>query len=274
MRFFKNIFDFYLNASIHVALAVYILVQITLLNFDIDYDLNLSFVTFFGTIVIYNFIKYGSRAKKYFIVEKEQDKIIQVFSFLAGFTMLFFVFQLKNATWIGFLILGLISIFYVIPFHASKKNFRSLNGLKIYIVALVWSGVTVYLPILNAEMKITHDVLIEGIQRFLFVLVITLPFEIRDLQIDEKSLNTIPQQIGVQKTKLLGVILIDVFLLLELFKDDYTIKNLILLLIVKAAVIISLFFSKREQSKYYSSFYVESIPLIWYGVKVILMTNL
>ena len=34
-------------------------------------------------------------------------------------------------------------------------------------------------------------------QRFLFVVVAILPFEIRDIQYDSLKLSTIPQQIGV-----------------------------------------------------------------------------
>lgn len=273
MQFFKNVFDFFLNASIHVALAVYALVQITALNFHFEYNADLSFVTFFGTIVTYNFIKYGSRAKKYFIVEKEHHKAIQLFSFLAGICMLFFVFRLPLSVIIGLGVLTFISVLYIIPFYTQKKGFRNFIGIKIYIVALVWSGTTVLLPVLNENSAVTNDVVVEMIQRFLFVLVVILPFEIRDMAIDQESLHTIPQQIGVKNTKILGVFLIVIFLALEFFKDEFFLSNVFSLLIVKAAVIFLLVFSKRKQSKYYSSFYVEGIPLIWWGIKVILASN-
>ncbi len=259
-----------MNASIHVAFSVYALIQITALNFNIDYDVNLSFVTFFGTIVTYNFIKYGSKAKKYFLVEEGQDKIIQLFSVFSGISMLFFVFKLDSKTLLGLAFLTLISILYIVPFYAPQKNFRNLKGIKIYIVALVWSGTTVFLPLLNDISFINNDILIEGIQRFLFVLVIMLPFEIRDLQVDDHSLYTIPQRIGVKKTKKLGIFLILLFWILTFFKDYFLWKNVMVLFIVKTAVIFFVINAKKHQSKYYSGLFVESLPILWWaGIKII-----
>ena len=39
-------------------------------------------------------------------------------------------------------------------FYRSKKKLRSISGLKIYIIAIVWSGVTVFLPLINDEFEI------------------------------------------------------------------------------------------------------------------------
>ena len=36
------------------------------------------------------------------------------------------------------------------------------------------------------------------------VFVLTLPFEIRDLQYDDSTLETLPQRVGVKKTKIIG----------------------------------------------------------------------
>ena len=45
------------------------------------------------------------------------------------------------------------------------------------------------------------DVWIEATQRYLYVVIAILPFEIRDMQYDSIKLSTIPQQIGIIKTK-------------------------------------------------------------------------
>src|SRR5690606_9313982 len=59
MNVFKNIFDFYLNASIHVALAVLSLAGVSFLLMDAIPDFKLLGFIFFSVIVCYNFIKYG-----------------------------------------------------------------------------------------------------------------------------------------------------------------------------------------------------------------------
>lgn len=45
MRVFKSVLDFYINSSIHVALAVCAMSWITLLQFDLDFDLNIIIFT-------------------------------------------------------------------------------------------------------------------------------------------------------------------------------------------------------------------------------------
>ena len=66
MKILKQIFDFYINSSIHVALSVYALVQMTQYMFHISDDYAMVYFAFFGTIVGYNFVKYDAlaRAKK------------------------------------------------------------------------------------------------------------------------------------------------------------------------------------------------------------------
>ena len=266
MKFFKSIFDFYLNASIHVAFSVLALLCISIKTFNIPEDKNLIFATFFGTIVIYNFIKYGSRAKQYFYVERRYEKIIQFFSFFSAISACFFLIKLDSpSVFISLLILGLISILYVVPFYNFKINLRNLSGAKIFIVAFVWAGCTVLLPLFNEALYYSNDIVITYIQRFLFVIVITLPFEIRDMSKDAINLHTIPQLLGIRRTKILGTVLILLFWGLEFFKDDFNYKNLFILLLIKTTVILFLLFSKSNQSKYYSSFYVESIPILWWA---------
>jgi hypothetical protein len=63
MRTLKNLFDFYINGSIHVALSVYSLVRMTGFLFPISNIEASAFFAFFGTIVGYNFVKYDALAR-------------------------------------------------------------------------------------------------------------------------------------------------------------------------------------------------------------------
>ena len=63
MKYFKNLLDFYIESSLHVALAVYALIRITFLKLNISYDESVAYFGFFGTIVGYNFIKYDELAR-------------------------------------------------------------------------------------------------------------------------------------------------------------------------------------------------------------------
>lgn len=269
MKVLKRIFDFYINSSIHVALSVFSLAWITLLEFELPYDKNVLFFIFFASITGYNFVKFFGLAKFHHRSLATWLKYIQLFSLVCFLLMCYYVLQLEQTTLVYISIFGVVTFLYAIPFLPKKifldekQNLRSLSGLKVYVIALVWCGVTVFLPIVNADFSMNWDVSITAIQRFVFVLVLMLPFEIRDLQYDSVKLATIPQQIGIKKTKVIGVLLLMVFFFLDYLKDDMQLMNLLVLLVVTAITLLSVVLAKKEQSKYYSAFFVEGIPVLW-----------
>lgn len=269
MKVLKRIFDFYINSSIHVALSVFSLAWITLLEFELPYDKNVLFFIFFASITGYNFVKFFGLAKFHHRSLAKWLKYIQLFSLVCFLLMCYYVLQLEQTTLVYISVFGVVTFLYAIPFLPKKifldekQNLRSLSGLKVYVIAIVWCGVTVFLPLANADFLMNWDVSITVIQRFVFVLVLMLPFEIRDLQYDSVKLATIPQQIGVKKTKLIGVLLLMVFFFLDYLKDDMQLMNLLVLLVVTAITLLSVVLAKKEQSKYYSAFFVEGIPVLW-----------
>jgi len=276
MAVLKQVLNFYINSSIHVALAVYALTWVTLLEFDMAYDPNVLYFVFFATITGYNFIKYFGIAKFHHRRLASWLKAIQVFSLLAFMAMCYYVFQLKVTTLIYVLLFGVVTFLYAIPllpmhyFRDQQKNLRQISGIKIYIIALVWSFTTVFLPVIENEIIINWDVIITGIQRFIFVIVLTLPFEIRDLNFDSIKLATIPQQIGIRNTKIIGVLLLMLFFFLEYFKDLIDGNTIISTFIVLLISLLFLLFSNKNQSKYYSAFWVESVPIMWLLVLLML----
>lgn len=270
MRLLKAIFDFYLNASVHVALAVIAFMGATLLLLNIPVSWDLFGFTFFGTMVCYNFIKYGVEAEKYLIVSNKYHKYIQIFSFLCFAIALYFFWQLEHRIWISVLILGLLSTLYAIPFLPKAKNLRSLGGLKIYIVALVWVGFTVFLPLQDQGQPIAWDVWVLFLQRFLLVMILMLPFDIRDLERDKKDLKTLPQLLGVSKARKLGVTLTVMVFLLSFLKDGLTAAEILSRLAI-SILLIGIFLSKNDMRRnYFASFWVEAIPICWFGLLWIL----
>ncbi|WP_340202172.1 hypothetical protein [Ascidiimonas sp. W6] len=264
MQNLKLIFNFYLHASIHVAFAVIAFYKVTCISLNIPETRNLVLVLFFGTIVMYNFMKYGSRAKGYFIVKSKYEKLIQIISFIAGSFLIFFLVKLSidNLIFLGMLVI--ISLLYILPFTRKGENLRSFANLKVYAVSLVWSGSTVLLPFSENLSLINFDVWIVFLQRFILVIVLILPFEIRDMKSDAADLITIPRNLGIKKTKKLGYLLLVVLILLELFKTNFQIEQLIVLFISMAVLSVLLKLSNTSRSFYFTAFWVESIPiLLW-----------
>jgi uncharacterized membrane protein len=162
-------------------------------------------------------------------------------------------------------------LLYTLPFFPNKKNARNWKGIKIYIVSLCWVGVTVLLPLINAKLGFTWDVLLLSIQRFILIFVLVLIFEIIDINTDDPHLQTVPQQIGVEKTKLLGYGLLIILLLLEfLYEANQQYIPLIFKIIVCGSVALFLYFANENKSRYYASFWVESIPIFWWLLLVLI----
>lgn len=212
-------------------------------------------------IVCYNFIKYGVEAYKYLIVSNAYHKVIQVFSFVSFVFAIYFLIQLDEEIWVATLVLGVLSALYAVPLLPRAKNLRNLGGLKIYIVAFVWAGFTVLLPVLDAKMPLNWDFAITFIQRMLLVLVLILPFEIRDMQWDDRSLRTLPQVLGTKNTKRLGMGLTLIFFLLTFLKDGIHQLETVLRLVLSVLLILVLASKKQIKSKYFVIFWVEAIPI-------------
>jgi hypothetical protein len=269
MQFVKRLFDFYLNSSIHVALAVCCLTWITLVDFNVGVELNFIYFTFFATITGYNFVKYFGLAKFHHRKLASWLKYIQVFSFLSFLGLCYFALKLETKTLLYLAGLGLVTFLYAIPFLPKKyfldknKNLRAISGLKIYVIVFVWAITTVVIPLINEDYIIDSDVIITVFQRYLFVFVAMLPFEIRDMQFDNLKLSTVPQKIGIKKTKIIGIILLILFVLMEFLKNNTSESKLMIVYIIAISMFTFLIFSNKKRQKYYSSFWVEGVPIAW-----------
>lgn len=269
MKRLNHLFHFYINSSIHVALAVFSLTYITYLELDVGVDFNLLWFNFFATVLGYNFVKYFGLAQFHYRSLTGRLKSIQIFSLVCILAMGYFVVQLPIQTTGYILVFALVTFLYAIPMlpkevlYDEHHNLREIGGLKVYIVAFVWCGVTVFLPWLNQEIHPCLEVLLLGVQRFLFVLVLMFPFEIRDLKYDSIKLATIPQKIGVKATQYIGLLLLGVIFMVELFKDVTSTFKILLLGVILFITGLFLLGAKITSKRNYSAFWVESIPIIW-----------
>lgn len=266
MKFLKLVFNFYINASIHVAFAVFAFLKITEIHFNLPNNINLNLFIFFGTITGYNFVKYAGVAKLHHKRLTDSLKIIQVFSFFSFLAMCYFAFQISLKTLYVTIPFTLLTFLYAVPFLSGfEKTLREIGYLKIVVVAIVWAGFTVLIPLVDADQQITLKAVLLMIQRFLLVIVLILPFEIRDVKFDAISLQTIPKKIGIAKTKKLGLTLLVVSLVLEHLSSE---TNLLIMPFMGFFFLLILLLMRAEinQSKYYSSFWVEALPIVWWFI--------
>jgi len=269
MKVLKQLLDFYINSSIHVALAVYALSWITLKKLNINGDATILYFNFFATITGYNFVKYFGIAKWHHRSLANWLKVIQVFSLVCFGLMCYYALQLQNNSLMLITGFGMVTFLYAIPFLPKKwyldtqQNLRDISGLKVYVIALVWCGVTVILPVFNNNGMFSQDAIITIIQNFILVIALMLPFEIRDLNYDSLKLATIPQKIGVKNTKRLGYVLVLLFYFVEYFKDNIDATGLLFQCVISIILCVFIYFANEDRNAYYTSFWVEALPVIW-----------
>ncbi len=264
MKSLKPLFDFYLDSSIHVALSCFALVNCTYLILNISINYSVTFFALFGTIAGYNFVKFDAlaRAKKNKMSWKL--KAIAGLSFFSLIIGIHYFLELQKNTKIVASLALILTILYTLPFFPNKKNARNWAGFKIYIVAICWVSVTVLLPIINSGYKTDSDAILIILQRFFLIFSLLLIFEIKDLKNDDPHLKTVPQQIGIKNTKALGFVLLALFIGLSFYNGNINNHFLELNFVIAIAIGFFLFFSTENRSNYYTSFWVESIPIVWW----------
>lgn len=276
MKLFKKIVDFYIFSNIHVALAGFSLTKITLLNFAIDADLTPLFVAF-SIIVSYNFIRFYDIKnirlnwfKDWFFMNIK-GILLMIFLSILGLGYISFFADFNPTSLLILFPFAFMTFFYAIPLFKIGKlevSFRNFPMVKIFSIVMAWAGISVFFPLYEANYQFTSAVYLEFFQRILFLLAITIPFDIRDVAIDSKSLKTLPQSLGITNSKVLGTLLLIGFILLENFKDNFTYVGFLIALIVSIISGLLLWFSSPKKSRYYTSFWVESIPVIWLGLLI------
>ena len=255
-------------------MAVVCFQYITFLKFDITVDYILLLFSFCSSLIAYNFIKYSEIV--FFKTQKKSNslKLICFLTIISILICLTITPKLTSSALVLLFVISLLTVFYIFPFNSVNKNLRKRPGLKIFIVAIVWSLLIVVLPTVNFNYVLDASLLIYFVQILIFVVVVILPFEIRDLDSDPKQLHTIPQIIGVNNTKTLGFSLIFIFMTLDwiqyLILHFVSFNTILVNGIICLLTLILLIKSKVKQSIYFSSLWVESLPILWLVLNFIL----
>jgi hypothetical protein len=148
-------------------------------------------------------------------------------------------------------------------FKSSWIRMREVPGLKIFFIALVWTIVTEGFPNLLAHKE---WVILPFLERFLFVLAITIPFDIRDLKLDGEEIHTIPQFLGIKRAKSLGIICIVISELILVYRTfflgEINLFGCLAIYLCYEVAIVLIYFSREEMSEWYTSLGVEGVSIL------------
>lgn len=163
--------------------------------------------------------------------------------------------------------LGLLSLGYslpVLPFP-QKKRLKDWGILKLFLLALVWTCVTVLMPMFYYS-KSFKAYEVEFLLRFVFMLPLCIAFDIRDMETDkEHSIYTLPNTIGVRNSYHLMDFFLVVFVALAIWQyirypmPDRLISGFVIAVLTK----FMLYFSRKVNTDVFYLLCVDGMMLAY-----------
>lgn len=210
-----RLINYLIYSNVYIAIcAVSLTVQTSyILGLSIDHYILL--LVFFATLLVYALhrigfsIDYLEQNDRFNYLKGIRKHLIAIcfISIVICFYIYLDVFGDKY--WVA-VIPFLISMGYVIPCLPSKNGLirlRDIHYVKIFLVALIWMFVTVYLPYINEDRIPNSSFWIHVLDRCIFIFAITLPFDIRDMdQEDKANVYTFVSLMGIEKAKMLSIV--------------------------------------------------------------------
>lgn len=268
---FKKLTEFLCFSSIFIGLcAVAMCIETNILL-----HLQLNGISFYGfvfgaTLIQYNlhyFIKKTANQDSTRFRWSEGNKDVHRVLLLTGLVLVItslFNFHLRHFLFL--VLLGGISLLYSYPLlpFGQKRRIKDFGLLKIITLSLMWTLVTVWFPIVESSFQIISFQLI-FLRRFIFIFILCLLFDLRDVQIDSaENINTLPVIIGIHKAYNLSYILLSLFVVLsviQFFRIADTVQ-LFAMLISALATYFIIRYSKGNKSDLYYLGAVDGMMLL------------
>jgi len=172
----------------------------------------------------------------------------------------YFAYHLSSANLIFFVLPAAGSITYIAPLFKGRR-FRDLPYVKVFVVGFVWTWVE--------QIELTAPWLFALLEKFLFITAITLPFDIRDLQVDGiYEIKTLPQRIGQNRSIRLAQLMLvgsGLCVLTCTYHSLYGWNVAIALLLSYLGTIILIHFASPKRHDYYFSALLDGTIIIQFA---------
>lgn len=199
---------------------------------------------------------------RYIIINRDQQMVL-IFGIIGGLISAYFFFQLQPDTQRWLIFPGIISIAYVVPFLSGKRRLRDIGILKIFLIALAYALIVVQLVHMEVDVAINQDSWLLFLEKALFIFAITIPFDIRDLEVDNVSgVKTIPSILGVKKAILLSQFCLLGCIILVDACDHYAMQEVWSMLIAYVITIIYLQATRTERGDLFYAFGMDGMMVV------------
>lgn len=266
---FLYIKRYYVSKGFHIALAAVLLAYTWFLS-ELAFSASYLVFVFAGTQVVYTIHRLLAVYRDRTLIEEERYSLtVTKTNFaIATFMLLVALWALSRCPWLvhAYLALpALLTVLYVFPVFSHRKRLRDLPYVKVFVVALVWAIVTTTIPLVLIGSQ-ANMIWMASSLVFFFIAAITLPFDIRDKQIDmRQGVSTLSTKIGVSRTRIFSLLLLGLALMVLLFMHGseavsfVTFCSWVLCLLASAVLILLV---DEEKSDWYYSFYLDGTIMI------------
>lgn len=288
LKALKKVYYFLVHTNLLIALAA--IGQCALTYLILRYRVNSHILIIEGgtTLLLYNFSLYLSLPRDSSRSPYHRTRWVGAnmglfwgLSAFAALTVGYALLYVHVLTILYLVIIGILSVAYAVPIFRIRGNrlgLRQIPGLKLFYIAVVWSLSSVGLPVVEVlaggasiDWFMAHYL---GLVKIVFLLLCTLPFDIRDLEQDASyHLKTLPTLLGRERSVQLSYLLA-VFHIVVIVLAPYSESVKWGMLITTLSVILGLRYIVFTKRKHYHQAYLLDFALIFQWGSVMLITEI
>jgi len=233
-------------------------------------------LVFCGTLVLYTMhhlsgierLRKHTEAGRFAIIREYRSHIL-IYGIIGAAGGLYFLSALSVHLIAWLIVPGVLSFLYVVPL-GKRKRWRDYHLVKIFLISGVWATLTGLIPFVHTEMATWTSGIILFFERVLFIFAITIPFDIRDIHIDEKTdLTTLPMVIGIRRSKVLALVVLGIsalFTYVLIWQNVYDVRLMVPYAICLCITAILIWNSKPDlDDHYYSGLLDGTMFLLGFG---------
>jgi hypothetical protein len=225
----QRFLDFYVFSNLHIALCAVAACIASCMVLGIRIHPDVLLVAGSGTLSLYSWQRWlGVKQNENpdYPAERHQwnyrnKSLLLSFTILGALVAAAGLYSLPLITWKIVVVAGAVAVIYsapMIPFEGKLLRLRDVTGVKVFVIALTWTLVCVWIPFSLAMKTDTSSVGWElnsqafvwkwSLIFFLAAIALTLPFDVRDMDFDKGVLRSLPMIFGARTITFTAAVII------------------------------------------------------------------
>ena len=224
---------------------------------------------FFATLCSYNFhylLGYFSSGRKVSI-KTLSNRYTGLLVLLAGGIGLLLLFSAAHIRFENVMMAFLLTFLYSLPLLPVKQLAfaRKAGFVKTLLLAFTWMFVTAYLPLSQTNTAFTVAGVLLMIKRFLFMLMLCILFDNRDVTVDKiRGLSSLATDLSAKAMQwlIVGIFLMLFIINFLLGQNGLTLRQVLALQLAAFINVIIYFLSRKKQGYFFYYFIVDGMMVL------------